>query len=77
MAATVMMRQIHISFLLPVYPTVGATVAVFVIGCIRLSNVAEPVHFCAASASACQKFRLRLLLRLQFRPFSPYIFEKI
>jgi hypothetical protein len=34
-------------------------------------SVAEPIHFCAAPAPACQKFRLRL------RPFSPYILEKI
>jgi hypothetical protein len=38
-------------------------------------SVAEPVHFCAAPAPACQK--LWLLLRLLLRPFSPYILEKI
>jgi hypothetical protein len=32
-------------------------------------SVAEPVHFCAASAPAWQKFWLQL------RPFSPYILE--
>jgi hypothetical protein len=35
----------------------------------KMGSVAKPVHFCAAPAPACQKFRLRL------RPFSQYIFE--
>jgi hypothetical protein len=34
------------------------------------SSVPEPVHFCAAPAPACQKFRLQLGL------FSPYNIEK-
>jgi hypothetical protein len=40
-------------------------------------SVSEPVHCYAVPAPACQKFRLRLQLRLLIRPFSSHILEKI